>query len=189
MLEVYPAQVVSNFQLEHILQKWRAFSKMSTASHGGFHHDHTMTRSFFRTCIPQSLHTLLFDHAGRHLGHDQTPAMLTFAYGITEILPGSSDETWHIRGDNKDFAFRYIVPLTSDTPKHGYTEYANHPDIQTMRPGRLIVFDEKETWRERANVSSSSRVYLFVHVFLFKKSGTRVFPNTPAPGAISSTPR
>lgn len=158
MLEIHPIHVLSKFQIKHILTCWKhrpSFIKSTRVQEGKV--CHTMTSKFFWSCVPHTLHDLVFEHFKRH-----RPSSLCFRflYHMHEIQPGTKEDAdWLF---NKHV--RYMIPLTSDTATHGHTIFKNHPDIPQMSPGRLIFVQGKEKYKELANSASTSRIFLSIHV-------------------------
>lgn len=166
MLEIYPTRLLNAAQVHHILSSWRmksSFTKRLAVRDNGVHY--ALTSVFFRSCVPRQLHEAVFEQGKRHF----RSSMLKFAYNICEIVPGAPHGPWLT-----DRRFRCIVPLTSFDTKHGYTAFRNHPEITVLKPGRLVAVCGNETYRELGNDGSTSRIFLYVHVYLNKDEKTTV---------------
>jgi hypothetical protein len=159
MLEIHPIMALSKSQCQYILECWKrrpSFIK-STRAHAPFHDCHAMTNHFFWSCIPRTLHDLIFEHVKRHR---PCSASVRFFFHIHEIHPGANEDMhWTL---NK--RCHYMIPLTFDTVKHGHTTFKNHPDLSHMPPGRLLFVQGKEKFKNLSNNALTSRIFMSVYV-------------------------
>lgn len=150
MLELYPFRVLSNAQIQHILGNWERNHAARKNPNS------TMHAISFRSYIPSTLHTLLVHDSARRFPSSST---VRFTYHICEIHPGAKDTAWRTNQ-----TLGYHIPLTTDTPHHGFTKYKRHHEIGILQPGRVCVLTTDEKYKHLANNASTSRIFLSVRV-------------------------
>ena len=113
--------------------------------------------------IPVSLTDMIQKDAQSRL----PPSVKRFSikFHLLRVLPGANDQEMHQDNGTNRFYWTYSVPLTRDTPEHGFTRFRHHPDIRIIKRGCMVAWDGREYHQGLANRASSPRIFLFASVF------------------------
>lgn len=154
MLELYPTRVLTNEQMEHIVECWQRKALVQSCKRDRRTWVYVMKAAFFQQCIPRLLHDVVFQHFA-DANWSKTVTAHRFVYAVVSTLPSAGEGAGPWRPCHGP---RYLVPLTGNL---GW-RFRDHPEVVGVKRGRLVAIHGQEMYREAEHIDKLPRLLLSI---------------------------